>query len=82
MISSQVLTKKKQILKRYIKIQAQAPLISKGNWKFGILLVKIFSLKEQKKSKSFASCYYRKNQILSYQEKSLMLLQTIAFTFV
>ena len=53
------------------------PLASKGNWKFEILVLKVFSPKQ--KNKSNTASFYRKNQILSFQESSIMFLQTITF---
>ena len=42
--------------------------------KFEALLAKAFSLKQTKKPKSNTSSYYRKNQILTFQENSLWFL--------
>ena len=49
----------------------------KGNSKFEILLVRVFSLRQ--KNKPNTSCSYRKNQILSLQENSLVFLQITNF---
>ena len=59
--------------------------VTKGNCKFEIFLVKVFSQKKTpflrggalKKKKSSTSSCYRKIRILSLQENSLMFLQTI-----
>ena len=49
------------------------PLGPKGNSKFEILLVKIFSLKQKTKSDTFS--YYRKYHIFTLQENSLWFFQ-------
>ena len=53
---------------------SQPPVSSarKGNSKFEILLLKIFSLKQ--KTKLNTSSSYRKNQIFTFQENSLWFL--------
>ena len=70
---STILTK----FRAYQDLQPPAPSAPKGNNKFEILLVKIFSLKPKNKSNTFHS--YRKNQILFLQENSAMFIQTINF---
>ena len=60
----------KTTVKWCIKIYSTRPPTPsdpKGNSKFETLLVKIFRLKQKKKSR--ISCYYRKNHVFSLQRK-------------
>ena len=66
----------------YFKMVYQAwrpldPSAPRGNNKFEILLVKVFSLKQ--KSNQMLPVTIEKNQILSLQVNSLMFLQTTKF---